>query len=33
MKRDNVVAKSARTLGDLGVAPIALEDVLPDYAF
>ena len=33
MKRDNVVAEGARTLGDLGVVPTALEDVLPDYAF
>ena len=33
MKRDNVVAKNALSLEDLGVSATALEDVLPQYAF
>ena len=33
MKRDNVVAEDALTLGDLGIEATALEAVLPDYAF
>ncbi len=33
MKRDNVVAKDARSLADLGITPTALETVLPDYPF
>ena len=30
MKRDNVVGGQALTLGDLGIRPIPLEEVLPD---
>ena len=33
MKRDNLVAKNALSLEDLGVSATALEDVLPLYAF
>jgi NADH dehydrogenase len=32
MKRDNVIAKNALSLEDLGVSATALEDVLPQYA-
>ena len=30
MKRDNVVGRGALTLGDLGIRPVALEEVLAD---
>jgi NADH dehydrogenase len=33
MKRDNVVAKNALSLEDLGIRATALEEVLPRYAF
>ena len=33
MKGDNVVAKTALSLQDLGIEPTALEDMLPEYAF
>ena len=33
MKRDNVVAKNARFLQDLGVEATALEKILPEYSF
>jgi NADH dehydrogenase len=33
MKRDNVVAKNARSLQDLGVKATALENILPKYSF
>jgi NADH dehydrogenase len=33
MKRDNVVARNALSLEDLGVGATALEDVIPQYAF
>ena len=33
MKRDNVVAKAALTLADLGVNATPLEDILPSYVF
>ncbi len=33
MKRDNVVAKNALSLEDLGASATALGDVLPQYAF
>ena len=33
MKRDNVVAKAALTLADLGVNATPLEDILPSYIF
>jgi len=33
MKRDNVVAKNALTLKDLGVSATALEKILPKYSF
>ena len=33
MKHDNVVAKTALSLEDLGVEPTALEEILPSYAF
>jgi NADH dehydrogenase len=33
MERDNVVAKSALSFGDLGIEPTALEDILPQYVF
>jgi len=33
MKHDNVVAKTALSLEDLGVTPTALEDILPSYTF
>ena len=32
MKQDNVVASDARVLQDLGIAPTALEEILPRYA-
>ena len=28
---DNVVSDGARTLGDLGITPVSLEAVLPEY--
>ena len=31
LARDNVVGKDARTLGDLGISPTAMEAVLPGY--
>ena len=33
MKHDNLVAKTALSLEDLGVTPTALEDILPGYSF
>ena len=33
MKRDNVVAKAALSLEDLGIEATALEEMLPNYAF
>lgn len=33
MKRDNVVARDALSLKDLGVGATALEDILPEYPF
>ncbi len=32
MRQDNVVSNSALTLEDLGIDPIALERILPNYA-
>lgn len=31
LRRDNVVSKDARTLSDLGIAPTAIEAVIPTY--
>ncbi len=31
LAKDNIVSPDARALGDLGITPIALEAVLPDY--
>ena len=31
LRRDNVVSEDARSLGDLGIAPVAMDAVLPDY--
>jgi NADH dehydrogenase len=33
MKQDNIVSGTSLTLGDLGVDPTSLEDILPHYAF
>ncbi len=33
MRRDNLVTRNAKTLADLGIKTIALEDVLPMYNF
>ncbi len=33
MKRDNIIAKTALSLPDLGVSPTVLEDILPSYSF
>jgi NADH dehydrogenase len=31
LARDNVVSPGARTFADLGIRPVTLESVLPDY--
>jgi len=31
LKTDNIVHAGARTLAELGIAPAALEKVVPDY--
>ena len=33
LRRDNVVGPGARGLADLGVAPTAMETVLPEYLY